>query len=153
MKKFKTIWTKVMRKDLKRLWSEGKSAKACVAYMAKTYKVSLTTNSIIGKVHREGFSRRGAGLKKAAVGQLVGTPVAPKPGRKVKVLAKADVIKPVRHGLVFAHGATCQYIFGEPVGRHFCGKPSVLNPFQKTGAKSWCANHINAVYQPQKRAA
>lgn len=61
---------------IKRLWVEGKSATEICVILADTFGTKRSRNAVIGKVHREGLSRKTTGVK------INHAPRPPKPKRE-----------------------------------------------------------------------
>jgi len=116
-------WTDDKVKQLKKLWTKGKSA----VEIAK--ELGISKNSVIGKVHRLNLSARPSPIKKKTV-EIVKT--APK-----KMTGKCQ--------LMDLKTNTCHWPIGEPTDKdfHFCGKPTA------TG-KPYCPEHCSIAYTSLK---
>jgi GcrA cell cycle regulator len=106
-------WTEEKIKQLKKLWSKGKST----IEIAK--ELGISKNSVIGKVHRLELTARPSPIKKKEQ--------KPKPV-KPKIMGKCR--------LMDLKTNTCRWPIGEPTDEdfHFCGKQTVIG-------KPYCAEH------------
>ena len=121
-------WTMDKIKQLKKLWTKGKST----VEIAK--ELGISKNSVIGKVHRLELTARPSPIKKKEV-----KVVAPPPPKK-KTTGKCH--------LMDLKNNSCRWPIGEPENEdfHFCGKPTV------TG-KPYCSEHCKEAYTSLKELA
>ena len=106
-------WTEEKIKQLKKLWSKGKST----IEIAK--ELGISKNSVIGKVHRLELTARPSPIKKK---ELKTKPIKP------KIMGKCR--------LMDLKTNTCRWPIGEPTDEdfHFCGKQTVIG-------KPYCSEH------------
>ena len=121
-------WTADKIKQLKKLWSKGKST----VEIAK--ELGISKNSVIGKVHRLALTARPSPIKKKEP-QVTSQSTSAK-----KVVGKCR--------LMDLKNNMCRWPIGDPEEEnfHFCGKPTV------TG-KPYCAEHCKVAYTSLKELA
>lgn len=119
-------WTTEKIKQLKKLWSKGKST------VEIGRELGISKNAVVGKVHRLELNARPSPIKKAAT---------PKPVKK-KVQKEGNV------SLMDLKMNSCRWPIGEPKDAdfHFCGKDTV------TG-KPYCSEHCKLAYTSLKELA
>ena len=119
-------WTEEKIKQLKKLWSKGKTT----VEIAK--EMGISKNSVIGKVHRLELNARPSPIKKEAVKKTV----------KKKVQKQENV------SLLDLKLNSCRWPIGDPKDAdfHFCGKDTV------TG-KPYCSEHCKIAYTSLKELA
>ena len=144
------IWTKDNIADMVALWNEGLSYGQMARRLSVSWGTTVTKNMIVGVAHRHFPSivkqkkklrneKRRAKGRKVQLKQLL-------PG--LNALFGIEYVRD-RHKLHNVHGATCQYLHGEPRDRNFCGAQAVRDPSIPHAAPVWCAKHIRAVYMPK----
>lgn len=121
-------WTEEKIKQLKKLWSKGKTT----VEIAK--EMGISKNSVIGKVHRLDLASRPSPIKRKET-------IAPA-HRKPISLHKSSGGK---CRLMDLRTNTCRWPIGEPEDKdfHFCGKQTV------TG-KPYCSDHCQEAYTSLK---
>lgn len=119
-------WTTEKIKQLKKLWSKGKST------VEIGRELGISKNAVVGKVHRLELNARPSPIKKTT---------APKPVKK-KVQKEGNV------SLLDLKLNSCRWPIGEPKDAdfHFCGKDTV------TG-KPYCSEHCKLAYTSLKELA
>lgn len=156
-------WTDERVERLKALWESGLSASQIAAELG-----GITRNSVIGKVHRLGLSKRSSGKTVASTKRSSHTTTGPRPkikrarvgfGSISPFVARADAqvndsevdpeltdnVVPLhqRLSLFELTDVTCKWPIGDPqkAGFHFCGGPAL-------SADPYCAHHCRIAYQP-----
>ena len=119
-------WTTEKIKQLKKLWSKGKST------VEIGRELGISKNAVVGKVHRLELNARPSPIKKTTT---------PKPVKK-KVQKEGNV------SLLDLKLNSCRWPIGEPKDAdfHFCGKDTV------TG-KPYCREHCKLAYTSLKELA
>ncbi len=119
-------WTTEKIKQLKKLWSKGKST------VEIGRELGISKNAVVGKVHRLELNARPSPIKKTT---------APKPVKK-KIKKEGNV------SLLDLKLNSCRWPIGEPKDAdfHFCGKDTV------TG-KPYCSEHCKLAYTSLKELA
>lgn len=125
MKERESTWTAEKIKQLKKLWSKGKST------VEIGRELGISKNAVVGKVHRLELNARPSPIKKEAV-------------KTVKHKAE----KPSKMTLMDLKLNSCRWPVGEPKDAdfHFCGKDTV------TG-KPYCQEHCKVAYTSLKELA
>ena len=121
-------WTDEKIKQLKKLWSKGKTT----VEIAK--EMGISKNSVIGKVHRLELTARPSPIRrKEAVAVHHRKPASPHKNNGEKCC------------LMDLKTNTCRWPIGEPEDKdfHFCGKQTV------TG-KPYCSDHCQEAYTSLK---
>ena len=134
------LWTEDMVDTLLKYVKKRRTTGVIAGVLSKKYNRTISRSAVLGKLWRLGIRH------KPQVKSVANKIVAKPPGNKV--VAKPP--KPAaKHHLEYQtlRNATCTHIEGEPADRGFCGKPSVANPNSLAGYGSWCAEHIEIVYQ------
>ena len=122
-------WTPSDDATLKELWLSGHAASAIGR------KLNRTRNSVIGRVHRKGLTRRPTGNRPRH--RIVRNPKPPK-------LRLAQNCEPRQVSIVALMANECKYATAEIQGQHlFCGCPT--EEFQ-----SYCPAHRKVAYQAMK---
>ena len=121
-------WTTDKIKQLKKLWSKGKST----VEIAK--ELGMSKNSVIGKAHRLELEARPSPIKKKEEAIHVTKTVKKKTVEKCKLMDLKN--------------NTCRWPIGDPENEdfHFCGK-------QTTTGKPYCPEHCKAAYTSLKELA
>ena len=119
-------WTTEKIKQLKKLWSKGKST------VEIGRELGISKNAVVGKVHRLELNARPSPIKKEAVKKTV----------KKKVQKQENV------SLLDLKLNSCRWPIGDPKDAdfHFCGKDTV------TG-KPYCSEHCKIAYTSLKELA
>ena len=119
-------WTTEKIKQLKKLWSKGKST------VEIGRELGISKNAVVGKVHRLELNARPSPIKKEAVKKTV----------KKKVQKQENV------SLMDLKLNSCRWPIGDPKDAdfHFCGKDTV------TG-KPYCSEHCKIAYTSLKELA
>jgi GcrA cell cycle regulator len=119
-------WTTEKIKQLKKLWSKGKST------VEIGRELGISKNAVVGKVHRLELNARPSPIKKETVKKTV----------KKKEVKQGNV------SLLDLKMNSCRWPIGEPKDAdfHFCGKDTV------TG-KPYCAEHCKIAYTSLKELA
>lgn len=119
-------WTTEKIKQLKKLWSKGKST------VEIGRELGISKNAVVGKVHRLELNARPSPIKKVAVKKVV----------KKKETKQENV------SLMDLKLNSCRWPIGDPKDAdfHFCGKDTV------TG-KPYCAEHCKVAYTSLKELA
>jgi GcrA cell cycle regulator len=166
-------WDDASRADVRRLFTDGKSA----AQIAAAMPFPCTRNAVMGVLHRMGLRRAGAGTDKFKPGlrrHRLGAGLHeawPRAGTgaamaEAEALALARCSAMVREGLALVAKAAaepprgepvslldlrpglCRWIHGDPCelpggAKMYCGAP--------TGGGSWCPHHLAVVTGPSLR--
>ncbi len=119
-------WTTEKIKQLKKLWSKGKST------VEIGRELGISKNAVVGKVHRLELNARPSPIKKEAVKKPV----------KKKEVKQGNV------SLMDLKMNSCRWPIGDPKDAdfHFCGKDTV------TG-KPYCSEHCKIAYTSLKELA
>ena len=119
-------WTTEKIKQLKKLWSKGKST------VEIGRELGISKNAVVGKVHRLELNARPSPIKKETVKKTV----------KKKVQKQENV------SLMDLKLNSCRWPIGDPKDAdfHFCGKDTV------TG-KPYCSEHCKIAYTSLKELA
>lgn len=119
-------WTAEKIKQLKKLWSKGKST------VEIGRELGISKNAVVGKVHRLELNARPSPIKKETVKKTV----------------KKKEVKQGKISLMDLKMNSCRWPIGEPKDAdfHFCGKDTV------TG-KPYCAEHCKIAYTSLKELA
>ena len=119
-------WTAEKIKQLKKLWSKGKST------VEIGRELGISKNAVVGKVHRLELSARPSPIKKDKAPKTV----------------KKTTVKQENISLLELKLNSCRWPIGEPKDAdfHFCGKDTV------TG-KPYCAEHCKLAYTSLKELA
>ncbi|MBR5130757.1 MAG: hypothetical protein IKV03_06010 [Alphaproteobacteria bacterium] len=119
-------WTAEKIKQLKKLWSKGKST------VEIGRELGISKNAVVGKVHRLELNARPSPIKKEASNKPI----------KKKVQKQENV------SLMDLKLNSCRWPIGEPKDAdfHFCGKDTV------TG-KPYCSEHCKIAYTSLKELA
>lgn len=148
------LWTAEQTEELKRLYGEGLSCSAIAAVMGKS------RNAVIGRAHRIGLERRGAG-KRAEIeaGNRRGSKPQPRENYTPRVRTirpsqeqielRVAAVDPLHIGLLDLESHHCRYPYGGVPNVTFCGH-------QKFGSFSYCAPHFflcTGLGTPSERAA
>ena len=141
--------------ELKKLWKEGKSCSECAKILNRKFKLGITRNSIIGKVHRLGLGGRARKVSQAnfqrakrrlakrqkkgreqamkrndPFAQLVALPLPEEPADEI---ARTTILEREKD--------QCAWIIGPPHEMKCCGAPimpGLPNP--------WCLDHARRGY-------
>lgn len=149
------LWTAEQTEELKRLYGEGLSCSAIAAVMGKS------RNAVIGRAHRIGLERRGAG-KRAEIeaGNRRGSkPQQPREKTTPRVRSlrpsqeqielRVAAVDPLHIGLLDLESHHCRYPYGDTPNITFCGH-------QVFAGFSYCAPHFflcTGLGTPSERAA
>ena len=119
-------WTAEKIKQLKKLWSKGKST------VEIGRELGISKNAVVGKVHRLELNARPSPIKKEVVKKAI-KKKEPKQGKVSLMDLKMN---------------SCRWPIGDPKDAdfHFCGKDTV------TG-KPYCAEHCKIAYTSLKELA
>lgn len=146
------LWTAEQTEELKRLYGEGLSCSAIAAVMGKS------RNAVIGRAHRIGLERRGAG-KRAEIeagnrrGSKPQQPRAPRvrslrPSQE-QIELRVAAVDPIHVKLLDLEPHQCRYPYGDTPDITFCGH-------QVFAGFSYCASHFwlcTGIGTPSERAA
>ncbi|MBR6675617.1 MAG: global cell cycle regulator GcrA-like protein [Alphaproteobacteria bacterium] len=119
-------WTTEKIKQLKKLWSKGKST------VEIGRELGISKNAVVGKVHRLELNARPSPIKKETVKKTV----------------KKKEVKQENVSLMDLKMNSCRWPIGDPKDAdfHFCGKDTV------TG-KPYCSEHCKIAYTSLKELA
>lgn len=150
------LWTAEQTEELKRLYGEGLSCSAIAAVMGKS------RNAVIGRAHRIGLERRGAGKRaEIEVGDRRGSKSPPRektntPPRvrtirppQEQITERVAAVEPLHIGLLDLESHHCRYPYGDTPNITFCGH-------QVFAGFSYCAPHFflcTGLGTPSERAA
>ncbi len=135
-------WTEEAVYFLRTKWAEGLTTQAIATWFSETYFLTVTRNSVAGKVHRLGLPRRIAAYKlPKRVSQL-------KAKIKPWVPQRIDIKPPSGHEVSFMElgWAMCRYISGDPAEAKtmYCGDPVL-------GVYSYCPHHFKLCHMKTQR--
>jgi GcrA cell cycle regulator len=138
------IWNDETIPRLKELWNEGLSCSQVAAVLREEFKVTISRNAVIGKIHRLGIQARSRNpkvvIRPRPVVASKPKPSAPKaPRRRAPVPVPIEqFFAPAREGgvslleLEYHH---CRWIEGNPSDeRPYCGASRIVG-------RSYCPHH------------
>lgn len=137
-------WPDAANDRLRQLWAEGLTGRRIAEIINAEFRLGVTRNSVIGRVHRLGLPSRQSPIKAPPPGWKKKDPrrLPRKPsGVSASKTAPAMPEKPAPAPApkIDRSGRTCQWIEGEPRLRQFCGQPC-------QEGSSYCPGHHTRVY-------